>query len=139
MPLLFVYVCDLLEQLEQIKVRYPPYLPKDQERRTSEKIEDWFRRHRQRIDGDTNGVALLSALLPETRTDRVYELKEKSLEKIIGRAQALPNSRRADLARWRQPGAGDLGDCVERVFRLHVITTSAELILLISLLGNQGD
>jgi hypothetical protein len=62
-------------------------------------------------------TASLVDLLPETRKYRVYGLKEKSLEKIIGRALALPQSRRIDLERWRRPGAGGLGDCVERVLR----------------------
>lgn len=60
-------------------------------------------------------MAFLSTLLPDMRTDKVYELKEKSLEKVISRALSLSTSRYLDLVRWRDPGAGDLGDCLERV------------------------
>lgn len=115
MPFRFVYVCDLLETLQGIRDREPPNLPKEAQRKFNEAIEKWFVSHRRSIDNETDGLALLSTLLPEKRTDRVYGLQEGSLEKVIGRVLGLPNSRRIDLERWRQPGAGDLGDCVERV------------------------
>lgn len=110
----FVHICDLLEKLQAIKFHDPPYLLKDLDSRTSEAITTWFRAHRKKII-DANGEALLSTLLPERRTDRVFGLKEKNLEKVLARILALPNSRRVDLQRWREPGAGDLADCLERV------------------------
>lgn len=67
------------------------------------------------IRHEADGLVLLSTLLPERRTDKVYELKNRSLEKVISRALSLSTSRRIDLMRWREPGAGDLGDCLERV------------------------
>jgi DNA ligase-4 len=97
-----------LEELEHIRIHDLRYLPKDAERRCHEAIERWFKHHQQRIEDVNVGLPLLPTLLPETRTDRVYGLKEKSLEKTIGRALALPQSRHIDLGRWRQPGAGDL-------------------------------
>ena len=115
MPFPFLYVCDLLERLQEIWARDPPLLPKEAQLKSKEVIERWFMNHRRRIDNETDGLVLLSTLLPEKRTDRVYMLQANKLEKIIGRGLALPNSRRIDLERWRQPGAGDLGDCVERV------------------------
>jgi DNA ligase-4 len=115
MPFPFLYVCDLLERLQDIWARDPPLLPKEAERKSEEVIESWFTNHRRRIDNETDGLVLLSTLLPEKRTDRVYMLQANRLEKVIGRVLALPNSRRIDLERWRKPGAGDLGDCVERV------------------------
>jgi DNA ligase-4 len=115
MPFRFIWVCDLLETLQNIRDRDPPHLPKEAEKKCHEEIQMWFAIHRQRIDNKTDGCALLSTLLPEKRRDRVYSLQERSLEKIIGRVLALPNSRRMDLERWRQPGGGDLADCVERV------------------------
>lgn len=115
MPFPFLYVCDLLERLQDIWARDPPLLPKEAERAAKEVIERWFLNHRQRIYNETDGLVLLSTLLLEKRPDRVYMLQANRLEKIIGRILALPNSRRIDLGRWRQPGAGDLGDCVERV------------------------
>lgn len=121
MSLLFKDVADLLEQLYTIKTRDPPYLPKKAEERTVECIANWFRRHRRRINED-NGEALLSTLLPERRTDRVYSIKEKSLEKIIKRVMCLSNERCIDLGRYKEPGAGDLGDCAERVLKQAVRT-----------------
>jgi DNA ligase 4 len=115
MPFPFLYVCDLLEALQDIGAHDPPFLPKEAERISKEVIERWFVNHRRRIDNETDGLVLLSTLLPEKRPERAYMLQANSLEKLVGRALALPNSRRIDLERWRQPGAGDLGDCVERV------------------------
>lgn len=118
MPFRFVYVCDLLEQLSNISERDPPYLPKDAEKRTGDAIVNWFKTHRLRIDDhNTDGVALLSALLPERRTDKVYFMQAQKIERYLGRALALSNSRMEDLRRWRDPGKGDLADCLERVLR----------------------
>src|SRR5438046_414293 len=124
MPFRFSYICDLLEELDQIRIHDPPYLPKDGEKRSHVAIEKWFNHHRMRIEGIDVGVALLSTILPEACNDRVYGLKEKSLERIIGRALALPRSRCLDLGRWRLPGGGDLGDCVQRVQQLAVSKSS---------------
>ncbi|KAI9740974.1 MAG: hypothetical protein M1818_004580 [Claussenomyces sp. TS43310] len=121
----FVYVCDLLERLQTIIFRDPPYLQKDIENKTCETITSWIRFHRRRID-QASGDAFLSTLLPERRTDRVYHLKEKTLEKILARALALPNSRLSDLKRWRDPGAGDLADCLERVQKQAEMVTQAQ-------------
>lgn len=115
MPLRFVIVCDLLEALDRISSRDPPLLQKDAQKASRDVVESWFRTNRRTIDCEADGLALLSTLLPEKRTDRVYGLQVKSLEKIVARALSLPNSRRVDLERWRFPGAGDLADCVERV------------------------
>lgn len=113
--MLFRHVCDLLEQLSAITTRFPPYLPKDAERRSANAIAEWFRAHRTRINAEPTVEPLLSTLLPECRTDRVYSLKEQSLEKIVARILGLSSGRCSDLARYKEPGAGDLADCVERV------------------------
>jgi len=118
MPFRFAYLCDLLSSLEALRTRDPPFLParlKDECRKT---IEQWFRCHRARIDSSTTDcVALLSALFPERRTDRVYRLKEPSLVRILGRCLSLGSTRARELNGWRERGGGDLGDCVERVQR----------------------
>ncbi|POR36037.1 DNA ligase 4 [Tolypocladium paradoxum] len=108
MPLPFALVCDLLDECHRLcLVRRP----------NQQAVVDWFARHRGRIDAhDTNLSALLSTLLPEKRTDRVYCVQAASLEKIVGRALILGSSRIAELARYKQPGLGlDLADCVERI------------------------
>ncbi|OBT95933.1 hypothetical protein VE01_06121 [Pseudogymnoascus verrucosus] len=116
MPFRFAHICDLLERLDQVYSRYPPYLPKDATQKSRDAVLYWFKKHGQKIRHDANGLALLSTLFPE-RTQRVHELDSKNLEKIICRALSLPSSRVTDLSRWREPGAGvgDLGACVERV------------------------
>lgn len=116
MPFRFAHICDLLERLDQVYSRYPPYLPKDATQKSRDAVLYWFKKHGEKIRYDANGIVLLSTLFPE-RTQRVHELDSKSLEKIISRALSLPSSRVADLTRWREPGAGvgDLGACVERV------------------------
>jgi len=113
MPFRFGYLCDLLSSLEAHQTHDPPYLParlKDEYRKT---IEQWFRCHRARIDSsNTDCVALLSALFPERRTDRVYRLKGPSLVRIFGRCLSLGATRAKELNGWRERGGGDLGDCV---------------------------
>jgi DNA ligase-4 len=116
MPFRFAHVCDLLDKLDHVYSRYPPYLPKDATQKSRDAVLYWFRKHGQKIRHDANGLALLSTLFPE-RTHRVHGLDSKSLEKIISRSLSLPSSRITDLTRWREPGARDrdLGACVERV------------------------
>ncbi|KFY93637.1 hypothetical protein V500_03599 [Pseudogymnoascus sp. VKM F-4518 (FW-2643)] len=116
MPFRFAHVCDLLDRLDHVYSRYPPYLPKDAAQKSRDAVLYWFKKHGQKIRHDANGLALLSTLFPE-RTHRVHELDSKSLEKIISRALSLPSSRVTDLTRWRdsEVGEGDLGACVERV------------------------
>lgn len=137
MPLQFTHVCDLLESLEQNQQPRPGQAQKP----AAKLIGDWFETHRETIllpssssssspssssssspsykGGDSTDLeALLSTLLPEKRTDRMYMLREKRLELRIARALCLGKSRKENLAAWRRPGAGmDLADCVERTLR----------------------
>lgn len=113
MPLPFEIVCELLEECHNLAVERKSH---------AAPVEAWFRRHRGRVDAhDSSVVALLSTLLPDKRSDRVYCIQAPRLEKVIGRGLSLGSSRIADLARYRQPGnASDLGDCVERVLTITV-------------------
>jgi DNA ligase 4 len=133
MPFPFLYVCDLLESLQRIWARDPPLIRKEAEKASKAVIERWFINHRRKIDNETDGLVLLSTLLPEKCPERVYMLQVNNLEKLVGRALALPRSRRCDLERWRQPGAGDFGDCIERVQKQGVsqlsLNTSSLLFL----------
>ncbi|KAK3308766.1 uncharacterized protein B0T15DRAFT_483355 [Chaetomium strumarium] len=113
MPFLFSYVCDLLQRLEDNRTARSGL------RNNAEIIRSWFREHQALLHRDHSSGALLSALLPEKRSDRVYFLREKKLQTIIGRALGLGRSRIAELSRWQTPGAGvDLADCVERILTL---------------------
>ncbi|KAJ4167978.1 hypothetical protein NW754_011793 [Fusarium falciforme] len=108
MPLPFALVCDLLEESHELSVA---------KKNNSSAVAKWFARHRSWINAhDTSVAALLSTLLPEKRTDRVYCIQTATLEKIIGRAFFLGSSRIAELSHYRQPGQGiDLADCVSRI------------------------
>ncbi|KAL6402326.1 hypothetical protein AUP68_14798 [Ilyonectria robusta] len=108
MPLPFALVCDLLE---------PSYKLSVSRKSNAHVVAGWFTRHRDRVNAhDANLGALLSTLLPEKRTDRVYCIQVPTLEKIIGRAFFLGASRIAELSQYRQPGSGvDLADCVTRL------------------------
>ncbi|XWX02037.1 hypothetical protein V2A60_010069 [Cordyceps javanica] len=108
MPLPFSAVCDLLEQSCQLC----------QSRKSNAgAVRAWFQRHRAAVDAhDADVAALLSTLLPEKRTDRVYCIQAPTLEKVIGRSLMLGASRMLELTTYKRPGAGvDLADCVERI------------------------
>jgi len=111
MPFRFAYVCDLLQRLDDNQ------RARAGQRINSNIIAQWFLSHRGLlVRDDFNASALLSTLLPEKRSDRVYSLQSRSLTRLIGRALSLGLSRRKELERWQEPGSGvDLGDCVERV------------------------
>ncbi|KAK0719894.1 hypothetical protein B0H67DRAFT_599510 [Lasiosphaeris hirsuta] len=110
MPFQFSYVCDLLQRLDDNQGVQPGV------RTSADIIQEWFQKHQgllHRQDHDT--AALLSTLLPEKRSDRVYFIREKKLQTVIGRGLGLGRSRIATLGRWDRPSSGiDLGDCVER-------------------------
>ncbi|RMY07093.1 hypothetical protein D0868_05524 [Hortaea werneckii] len=80
-------------------------------------IERWFKSNRPAINelGVRGGVALLSTLLPETRTDRAYGIQSASLCRTISRSLSLGAQRAKDLQSYREPGHGDLGRCTQRV------------------------
>jgi len=118
MPFKFNHVCDLLSKIERWKTREPPLLQKELDLEIRRVIEYWFREHRHEIDDPgTDGVALLSTLFPEKRTDRVYGFQEMRLTPIIARCLYLNSHRTKILHGWKTAGNGDLGTCVERALR----------------------
>lgn len=118
MPVLFSAVCELLEQSYNLSLAKKP---------VTQTVIAWFEKHRQVIDArNTDVAALLSTLLPEKRTDRVFCIKTPSLEKLIGRALFLGRSRIHELASYQRPEAKcDLADCVERILRATVSNFSS--------------
>ncbi|RYP71880.1 hypothetical protein DL769_004593 [Monosporascus sp. CRB-8-3] len=83
------------------------------------KHRGWFKEHRSRLASvDNDASAVLSTLLPERRTDRVYCIQATRLHSIIGHALGLGYSRVLELRRHETPGSGvDLGDCVEGILK----------------------
>lgn len=114
MPFPFSYVCDLLQQAENEV--------KSGQRTPASLIHNWFGLHRDQLTSDNvDGCALLSTLLPERRTDRIYNIQGKVLQRKIARALGLGISRVRELERWARPGLGvDLGDCVEDILNVTV-------------------
>ncbi|KAL9037613.1 MAG: hypothetical protein Q9214_005626, partial [Letrouitia sp. 1 TL-2023] len=120
MPLLFTKFCDLLSRLEQNRADNRYAIPGWLDKRNRDTITQWVRSshisihsHPDKIDL----VALLSALFPADRTDRVYGLQPKSLSHRLKRCLKLGNGRWQRLDEWQYAGRGDLGDCVERTLK----------------------
>ena len=113
MPFPYLLVCQLLGECHQLCVSGKSH-------RTA--VKRWFSRHRARVDAhDTDLCALLSTLLPDKRSDRVYMIQSASLEGIFGRGQNLGRSRMLELKRHRKPGSGvDLAECVETILNTTV-------------------
>ncbi|KAK3327726.1 hypothetical protein B0T19DRAFT_422616 [Cercophora scortea] len=113
MPFPFSHVCDLLQCLEEHHGARPGL------RSNADIVREWFARHRSLLDlDDHNDAALLSTLIPERRTDRVYLIREKKLQTLVGRGLLLGVSRIRQLSRWNQPGSGvDLAQCVESILQ----------------------
>jgi DNA ligase 4 len=111
MPFPFLLVCQLLENVHK-------HCSSRSRQSNDNIVIEWFAENRAAIDAeDVDASALLSTLLPEKRTDRVYGIKAPSLERIVGRAMGLGSSRIRELTLYRQPGLGkDLADCVESIF-----------------------
>ncbi|KAJ4423760.1 hypothetical protein N0V82_001498 [Gnomoniopsis sp. IMI 355080] len=111
MPFPFDTVCDLLQTLEGDLKR------RRQGKGSTQIVKDWFTEYREEINRqDVDAVALLSTLLPERRTDRVFSIREKRLESIVASACGL-GCRKTKLRRWEtDPRAGlDFAECVEEV------------------------
>ncbi|KAI4114287.1 MAG: hypothetical protein LQ345_004905 [Seirophora villosa] len=118
MPLLFKYVCALLQALEDNASNHRKAIKGWLDQRNKDTVESWMKSHKVTIDSTVvDAVALLSAIFPEARTDRVYSLKEQSLSKILGRCFRLGTERIKQLERFNTPGHGDLGTCVEKTLR----------------------
>ncbi|KAK3117458.1 hypothetical protein LTR53_001145 [Teratosphaeriaceae sp. CCFEE 6253] len=119
MPFPFLTFTSLLTALEAVEVRDPPLLPQPKAAVLKAETERWFKAHRHSIDGldVRSAVALLSSLLPERRTDRVYGIQAPGLCRILCRSLGLSASRTGDLQAYKQPRRGDLGHCLKRVLK----------------------
>jgi hypothetical protein len=116
MPFLFVYVCDLLEQLGSIFYRDCPLLT-GLEKETNRRTVNWLKQHRHRLNEfSVDSAAVMMFFTPEKYTDRDYGLDAERLGRLIARLLNLSRDLYADLQLWRErPGHGDLGACVQRV------------------------
>jgi DNA ligase 4 len=118
MTLPFAEICTLLSRLEDIELREPPWLnARDKAAEIRRVTTSWFKSHRATLNGLNveHAVALLSTLLPERRTDRVYGIQAPSLCRILCRCFKLSTSRSRLLESYKEPGRGDLGKCTARM------------------------
>ncbi|KXT13167.1 hypothetical protein AC579_9391 [Pseudocercospora musae] len=116
MPFPFTELCTLLSRLEEVETHRPPLLPKERPQRRRDVVERWFKSHlRQLNELNVEGAtALLSALLPGWRNERVYGIQAPSLCRILGRVLRLNIS---ELQVYQKPGNGDLAECLMRVLQ----------------------
>lgn len=107
----------MFQRLEDIELRVPPFLPDEKSQQIRNTIESWFKSHRSAIRALTvqGATALLSALLPEKRTDRVYGIQASGLCRLLARCLNLQAHRARDLRAYTKPGRGDLAACLERL------------------------
>lgn len=119
MPLPFGLACELLEKCHKRCLEKRP---------TAQVVIGWFSKHRKLLDApDTDLAALLSTLLPEKRTDRVFCIKTPKLEGIVEKALCLGHRRATELKSHRRPGLGlDLADCVEQLLQATVSKPSGD-------------
>ena len=118
MPILFTHLCNLLSDLEGYSRQDPPLLPVYRQQSYRESIKQWFIARKIFINSpDIDLVALLSALFPDKRTDRVYAIKLPRLTKLLKRCLGLGKDRLGMLDQWQKPGRGSLCHCVERALQ----------------------
>lgn len=111
MPLMFSTVCELLQSLEY------DFKRKRHQKGSKHIVNEWFTQNQDALD-EVDLTALLSTLLPERRTDRVFNIKLKRLENIVVIACGLGSSRITQLREWEVGGAGvDFADCVEAILK----------------------
>ncbi|KAL8357073.1 hypothetical protein RB598_002075 [Gaeumannomyces tritici] len=105
----FVYICDLLQLLED---NAPSRVKSD-----ASIIRQWFVCHQNDLNRNDVGLcAVASTLLPARRPDRVYGIQARSLGNIVARALCLGRSRIEQLKQYERPGSGrDLAESVEAI------------------------
>ena len=118
MAITFNDICNLLENLEKISIRRPPYALARQTSLSEQAITNWFRLHRNALDDPaTNRAAVLSILFPHRRKDRVYGMKATSLAKKLMKILNFNHGQKALLTGWAEGTHGDLGAYIERAMK----------------------
>lgn len=115
----FVYVCDLLEDLEGLERRDDPLLPHTLRKLRTERTLQWFARHRGPLDSlNTDGKSVIRIFQPELfNQGRAYGFTANCVELAVRRALNLPSVLLPELQRWRSEPALDLGACVRKVMQ----------------------
>jgi DNA ligase-4 len=115
MAITFGAICSLLQSVENISRRNPRLAPKDEKESIREITANWFANQRQNLDHpDTSGSAVLSALFPHLRKDRVYGLQASLLAKKLITLLNFGHGQRALFDDWKTGKIGDLGMYTQR-------------------------
>jgi DNA ligase 4 len=111
----FRHLCDLLQSLDDNRIKKKATNARGKNADIPI-INSWFNKHAAQIPRHgAAAVAFLSCLFPERRADRVYNIQEKRLEKILGRILMLGTTRLAHLSSWRIPSGADFAQTVQNV------------------------
>jgi DNA ligase-4 len=120
MTITFNDLCSLLEGAEKISVRHPRLLPAKEKDAIQTHIKQWFAAHRQALDSsETNAGALLSAIFPHRRKDRVYGLQQALLSKKLLKLLQFDRNH-GQLALFNQhlqSSSVDLGESIRRAMK----------------------
>lgn len=132
MPFPFVYLCDLLDDLERPHLRQVPLLAKDLAALTKETILRWLKTHQSMLDAfNTDGPAVIAMMHPQKQTDRYYGLDSERLELVVARALAVSREQYIGLQRWQtQPFKYDLGACVALVMEDTALVSCLKRVVL---------
>ncbi|KAF1934880.1 hypothetical protein EJ02DRAFT_460848 [Clathrospora elynae] len=118
MTVTFGFICSLLQSIENISTRHPRLPSKQEKESIQEIISNWFHNQRDALDDpETKGGAVLSALFPHRRKDRVYGLQPPLLAKKLTNLLAFNRGQRALFDGWKTGTHGDLGAYIERAMR----------------------
>ncbi|KAL5380644.1 hypothetical protein DPSP01_007706 [Paraphaeosphaeria sporulosa] len=118
MVLAFGDVCNLLEGAEKIASRHSRCAPDEEELRIRQHVTRWFEQHRADLDDvETPAAAVLSAIFPHRRKDRVYGLQPPSLSKKITQLLNLNHGQKVLFGGWSTGAYGDLGRYTELAFK----------------------
>jgi DNA ligase-4 len=118
MTVAFGAICSLLQSIEIITTRRPRLPAKQEKSGIREIIANWFVNQRDNLDDpNTIGAAVLSALLPHRRKDRVYGLQPPLLAKKLKNLLAFNHGQLALFDGWKTGLHGDLGAYVERAMK----------------------
>ena len=127
----FVYVCNLLDRLDDLVYRQSIILPTFLKKKKNTVVVHWFGSHCLALDNLSREKAdnVLAMLQPaESRKGYVYGFDAGSLEQVIARALNLEREHLPELQQWRKEtqssgpkGRCDLGYCVEQLMKRHQV------------------
>ncbi|KAF4626573.1 hypothetical protein G7Y89_g11585 [Cudoniella acicularis] len=117
MPFRFVYLCDLLHNLEKPYLRDAPLLPRHLREYQQRTVTLWLQKHRESLNEfSTKADVVMSMLRPGEWADRDFGMDVEDVERLIARILAVTREQYRELQRYKtEPYNGDLGAFVERV------------------------